>query len=199
MNRLQTALAHIGKILEERGYRWALVGGLGVSIRSEPRFTRDVDLAIEVQNDAEAEKLIGDLRALGYEVLETVEQETTGRFATARLLPPPGESEGVVVDLLFASSGIEAEVVRSAELVEALPDLDVPVAGLAELIALKLLAQDDDTRPQDSSDLAALAHLATARDFKAVRRLVRLIEDRGFNRGRDLLGSLDKLLKVWDS
>jgi predicted nucleotidyltransferase len=193
MNRLQTALADIGKVLDERGVGWALVGGIAVSVRAEPRFTRDVDLAVAVEGDREAEKLVRDLRGAGYEVLETVEQETTARFATARLLPPGGDPGGVIVDLLFASSGIEPEVVATAEPLEVLPGLTVPVAGLPELIALKLLARDDAARPQDAGDLVALASLATARDLDSARRLVRLIEERDYHRGRDLSGELEKL------
>jgi hypothetical protein len=193
MNRLQTALADIGKLLDQKGIGWALVGGIAVSVRAEPRFTRDVDLAVAVESDREAERLVGDLRGAGYEILETVEQETTGRFATARLLPPGGDPGGVIVDLLFASSGIEPEVVATAEPLEVLPGLTVPVAGLPELIALKLLARDDVARPQDAGDLIALAPLATARDFESVRQLLHLIEDRKFHRGRDLSGELERL------
>lgn len=193
MNRLQVALADIAKILDERGVGWALIGGIAVSVRAEPRFTRDVDLAVSVVSDREAERLVGDLRGAGYEVLETVEQEKTGRFATARLLPPGGDPGGVIVDLLFASSGIEPEVVATAERLEVLPGLKVPVARLPELITLKLLARDDAARPQDAADLIALAPLATARDFKAVRRLAVLIEERNFHRGRDLSGEVERL------
>ena len=193
MNRLQTALADIGRLLDQKDIGWALIGGIAVSVRAEPRFTRDVDLAVAVESDREAERLVGDLRGAGYEILETVEQETTGRFATARLLPPGGDPGGVIVDLLFASSGIEPEVVATAEPLEVLPGLTVPVAGLPELIALKLLARDDVTRPQDAGDLVALAHLATARDFESVRQLLHLIEDREYHRGRDLSGELDRL------
>lgn len=105
MNRLQSALADIGEILDQKGFGWALVGGLAVSVRAKRRFTRDVDLAVAVDSDAQAERLVGDLREMGYEILETVEQETTGRFATARLLPLGRDPGGVIVDLLFASSG----------------------------------------------------------------------------------------------
>lgn len=193
MNRLQVALAGIAKILDEKGVGWALIGGIAVSVRAEPRFTRDVDLAVSVASDREAERLVGDLRDAGYEVLETVEQEKTGRFATARLLPPGGDPGGIIVDLLFASSGIEPEVVTTAERLEMLPGLTVPVAGLPELITLKLLARDDAARPQDAADLIALAPLATARDFETVRRLARLIEKRNFHRGRDLSGEVERL------
>ena len=84
MNRLQAALANIGRQLDQRGFGWALVGGLAVSVRADPRFTRDVDLAVAVEGDPQAERLIADLRSVGYEVLETVEQEETKRFATTR-------------------------------------------------------------------------------------------------------------------
>jgi predicted nucleotidyltransferase len=193
MSRLQTAVTDIAKLLDQKGFEWALVGGLAVSVRAEPRFTRDVDLAVAVESDEEAEGLVGDLRETGYKILETVEQQETGRFATARLLPPGGDPGGVIVDLLFASSGIEPEVVASAERLEVLPDLDLPVAGLPELIALKLLARDDESRPQDAGDLVALVPLASAGDLESAAKLVRLIEDRNYHRGRDLSAELDRL------
>jgi hypothetical protein len=49
------------KTKREAGVRarisWAMLGGLAVSIRTEPRFTRDVDLAVAVAADDEAERL----------------------------------------------------------------------------------------------------------------------------------------------
>jgi len=41
----------------------ALVGGLAVSARTEPRFTRDLDFAIAVENDAEAESIVFGVEA----------------------------------------------------------------------------------------------------------------------------------------
>jgi hypothetical protein len=64
---------------------FALVGSLAVSVRTEPRFTRDADFAVAVPGDGEAEALIRHLRARGYEVAALVEQEAVGRLATARL------------------------------------------------------------------------------------------------------------------
>lgn len=104
----------------------ALVGGLAVSVWTEPRFTRDVDAAVEVEGDAEAERVVRSLLATGYRVLATIEQEATGRLAAIRLAPVGGEPGGVVVDLLFASSGIEAEVVASSERRQIVPGLSVP-------------------------------------------------------------------------
>jgi hypothetical protein len=55
---------------------------------------------------------VRSLLADKYRLLASIEQEETGRLATVRLGSPPAVSGDVVVDLLFASSGIEPEIVR---------------------------------------------------------------------------------------
>ena len=45
MNYLEQLLGQLATLLEERHQPWALIGGLAVSVRTEPRFTRDLDLA----------------------------------------------------------------------------------------------------------------------------------------------------------
>ncbi|MGH7353020.1 MAG: nucleotidyl transferase AbiEii/AbiGii toxin family protein, partial [Candidatus Rokuibacteriota bacterium] len=94
----------------------------------------------------------------------------------------------------FASSGIEPEIVESAETLEILPGLRVPVAGVGHLLALKLLSRDDRTRPQDRVDLAALLRVATRADIDGARRGVALIHARGFQRDRDLSRDLERLI-----
>src|SRR5690349_5866572 len=83
--QLTTALREACSAMEEIGVQHALVGGLAVSTRAEPRLTRDVDLAVAVDDDAAAESLVRELVARGYGVLATVEQTGTGRLATVRL------------------------------------------------------------------------------------------------------------------
>ncbi len=61
--------------------------------------------------------------------------------ATTRLLPPDAWESGVVVDLLFASSGIEGEVADAAEPLVVLKDTVAPVATVGHLIALKPLSE----------------------------------------------------------
>ena len=110
MNRIEKALAEVSSRLSRAEVRFALVGGLAVSARSEPRFTRDVDVAVAVPGDPAAEQLVRSLVKAGFSVLAVVEQEATGRMATVRLLPPGETEEGVVVELLFASSGVEQTI-----------------------------------------------------------------------------------------
>lgn len=186
MTGLEASLRRAVADLEGEGARFALVGGLAVSARTGPRFTRDVDLVVAVPGDPEAEALVAALRERGYLPLATVEQESADRLAQARLRPPGGSEEGAVIDLLFASSGIEAEIVDAAEFLVVLPGLGLPVASTGHLIALKVLARDDRTRPQDGIDLAALLHGASTTDLELAAAALALIEARGFARGRDL-------------
>lgn len=195
MNLVEAALRRAAHDLDEHAQQWALVGGFAVSARAEPRFTRDVDVAVAVPDDVVAEALVRALLATGYLLKASVEQDATGRLAMARLVSSGSDSDTeIIVDVLFASSGIEPEIVDVAEPVEILPDLTVPVARTGHLIALKLLSRNDQTRPQDLADLRALLSAATAGDIVLARESVRLITERGFARGRDLASALDRLL-----
>jgi predicted nucleotidyltransferase len=170
------------------------VGGLAVSARAEPRTTRDVDLAVAVDDDAAAEAVLYRLQAHGFSVVSVVEQTARHGLATARLRSSEERIRGIFVDLLFASSGIEVEVVNSAEEIELVPGLTVPVVQTGHLLALKALARNDRDRPQDLDDIRALLREATTRDVDEARVAVRLIEERGFARGRDLSAELEDLL-----
>lgn len=184
---LVQALIAAHRSLEQLEVPHALVGGLAVSARATPRTTRDVDLAVSVTDDEAAEAVVFSLQRLGYRLEALVEQRKTKRLATARLRAPDRAHSGVVVDLLFASSGVEPELVARAQSVEVLPDVILPVALVADLLALKVLARDDRRRPQDADDLRALLEVATARDRAQVAVTLALIDRRGFGRGRSLL------------
>lgn len=165
---------------------WALIGGFAVSARAEPRFTRGVDVCVAVPDDGSAEQVARALVDRGYVVASIIEHEERRRLSTVRLVSPvPG---GVVVDLLFASSGIEPELVESAEPLELLPGVVAPVARAAHLVVLKLLARDDQSRPQDAADLVALRPRLTVADEGEVQRLAALVMARGYHRDRDLIG-----------
>ena len=58
---LISAAADALVLLKQEGVEGCLVGGLAVSVYCDPRFTRDVDLAIAVDNDARAELLMQSL------------------------------------------------------------------------------------------------------------------------------------------
>ena len=193
MTTLESALQRIAADLRRSNVDFALIGGLAVSVRTEPRFTRDADFAVAVAGDLEAEALIRSLRTHGYDVQALVEQDAVGRLATVRLAVA-GEADGPVLDLLFASSGIEREVVSAAEPLELLPGLTVKVARVGHLVALKILSRDDVRRPQDIADLRALLRVATAADIESAREALGLIARRGYHRQRDLVPQFEALL-----
>lgn len=191
MNPLEAAFRRAVTDLEEAGLPYALVGGFAVGVRAAPRLTLDVDVAVAVDSDAEAEGLVRALVERGYAVEGTVEQERTNRLATVRLRSPL--PEGVLIDLLFASSGIEPEIVAGSGRIEVIPALTVPVASVGHLIAMKLLARDDRSRPADADDLVQLASIADDLAWQVASDAVAAIHERAANRGRDLVTSLREL------
>lgn len=198
MNRFVAAVSQVSALLRKIKVPYALIGGLAVSARTEPRFTRDVDFAVAVNEDKEAEKLVKYFTGRGYAISAIVEHEEKMRLATVRLVKERVDDLEVVVDLLFASSGIEQEIAEAAEMIEVWGSVVLPVAVVGHLIALKLLAQDDLTRPQDSIDLHALLTAADDRELERARKAVLLIAERGFNRGKNLPHQLEKILQEAD-
>jgi hypothetical protein len=184
---VESALRRAVADLDALKVRWSLIGGLAVSVRSVPRFTKDLDFAIAVANDSEAEDVVHQLRGRGYQPVEVLEQEYLERLSGVRL---ERSGSDVIVDLLFASSGIENEVVTSSTRLEVLPQLSVPVATTGHLIALKALAG----RNQDLTDLGSLIPAASAEELDVAREAVQLIHARGFNREQDVAADLDKLI-----
>jgi hypothetical protein len=190
--RLLEALRRVGRALDDLAHPWALVGGLAVSVRVEPRFTRDIDLAVAVADDRAAEQLVADLTAAGFRLRLTLEQQALGRLAAVRLLPPGEPEQGIVVDLLFTSSGIEPRICHEAERVEVVPGLVVPVARSGHLVAMKLLALAPD-RPQDAADLRRLIATLTPDERERALVAVRDIERVGAHRGK----ALSETIRTW--
>jgi len=169
----------------------AIVVGCGLRVRAR-RGTRGVgaDRGAFRADDASVERLIREAAGRGYRAFSLLEHDVAKRVATVRL-----RSENGILDLLFASSGIEFEIVRDAEDMEVLPGVRVKVSRVPHLMALKLLARDDRTRPQDLADLVRLKAVATVADCERLRELVVLIEQRGYHRNRPLRELVEELLR----
>lgn len=191
-SQLFQTLGLVAEIFADLDKSWALIGGLAVSVYGEPRFTRDIDIAIGVEDDGEAEDIIRSWSARNFDIATVIEQDVTGRMATVRS-KESGIPEGIVVDLLFASSGIEPELALDARRIEIITGLVVPVARPAHLFALKLLSVDDE-RPQDLIDLRELSELMVDEELEAAQRAVELIETRGYHRSRDLKALMGEYL-----
>jgi general stress protein 26 len=67
----QAALS-IASDLDDLELSFALIGGFAVSIRTDPRFTQDIDLVVSIADDKAAELAVNRLVARGYAILATV-------------------------------------------------------------------------------------------------------------------------------
>lgn len=195
MSDLWVALARIMRDLDSERAQWAVVGGIAAGARTEPRFTKDLDIAVAVADDRDAEQLVNSLLGRGYRVLAVLEQEPTGRLATVRLVAPGATAGGAVLDLLFATCGIEREIVAAAQRTALTRDITAPTARIGHLLAMKLLSVPPQ-RPQDQVDLIRLTAAAVAGpdELDLARSAAALIESRGYARGRRLMADLDTFL-----
>lgn len=193
---LAQAFIRLDADLRAIGVDWALVGGLAVSARTEPRTTRDIDVVVAVTGDPQAEEIVKRLRARGYLDEQVMNHAHRDRLSTVRFTRR-GEDSGIFHDVLFATAGIEPEVVAAAELMEVLPGLYAPVATVGHLLALKTLALRPDRpqeRPQDFADIRELLRVANEKEVHRARQAVMQISRRGFDRGKDLEGMFEEQL-----
>jgi predicted nucleotidyltransferase len=189
---LQPALRKLQVDLRHFGLRWAMIGGLAVSLRGEPRTTKDLDVAIAVTGNRQAESVVRDFTSRGYRLDAVREHLELKRLVSVGLVAAVPETRGIVVDLMFASSGIEKEVVAASEILEVSPGISLPVATTAHLLALKTLAG----RPKDVSDFITLTQHAGERDLLKAREALELIARRGYNRDKDLQAEFVRLLDL---
>ena len=197
-SQLEAALRQAARDLSALGVRWALVGGLAVSARAEPRFTRDIDLAVAVRDDHDAQALIAQLQGRGYRVLAFIEHTKTGRMAIVRLGLPGADDRGVVLDLLLAACGIEAEIAAHAEPLEIFAGFVVPIARSSHLVAMKLVSMDDPRRADDRRDILSMSEGLSDEEQPLFKEALFLIADRGYSRGRDLMQLYQRLRQPTD-
>src|SRR5258708_3939410 len=96
MQSIDAVLRQAAADLDAIGARWAVIGGLAVAFRAEPRFTKDVDVAVAVADDREAADIVHPLPIFRYALRAFVAQEVHP-LATARLIrPQPGTSSAFI-------------------------------------------------------------------------------------------------------
>lgn len=193
LNPVIRTLHRVQRDLVRQKVKFALVGGLAVSARGHSRYTADIDIAVAVSSDNESERIVAALLGRGYRVQTLIEQEAVGRLATVRLEGPLPAAPVVIVDLLFASCGIEPEIVSGAETVEIGRGLRMPVARTGHLIAMKVLSETP-VRLKDQTDLMNFIKDMSDDELADARAALALMTERGFNRDRDLLASLEEFI-----
>ncbi len=130
---IATCLLKLTQALDQRGIRYALIGAMAAAYRSQPRFTQDVDLLLQVPQVI-LPGLLDDLQARGF-VFEpgTVVREWTQAHMTVLSF------RGVRVDWLKPILPCFQHVLDSAR-AEPLLGTMISVASAEGLILTKLLA-----------------------------------------------------------
>lgn len=183
-SRLAATFRAVTQTLDELGVRYAVIGGLAVGVRVEPRTTKDIDFAVSVASDDEAEALIHALRQHGYSI-DSVFERTDGRLATVRTVA----TSRVLIDYLFGSSRIEPEIVEEAEIVD-IAGVKARVAQPWHLLAMKIKAGRD----RDAADIDNLLRDATPAMLARAQRALALMHQRGADPGRNLIAELNAAL-----
>jgi hypothetical protein len=166
---LVTGLLALGRVLEARGIRYALIGGVAAGYRSQPRYTQDLDFILQVPQLA-LPGLLDDLQEQGFsfDPLTTIRQWTQEHMTVLAY-------GGVRVDWLKPVLPCYQHVIDTAS-AEQLLGAMVRIASAEGLILTKLLS----FRAQDQLDIVNL--LAANRgelDLDFIRREWQTVVDAG--------------------
>lgn len=181
---MEKTLKEIIRILENAGdvKAYALIGGLAVGGWVAPRATKDIDILadLSVTNRSAIEEVLNMLLTSGFKGnLEIGGPEDDIKFCIKAL-----STEGVPVDIIFASRKWEAEIVEEGLVVEVMKGLSIPVVRPEGLIVLKLkagsfqdVADASKLLVEAEYDLQRLRNLA--KRARVDKRLERLMEKLG--------------------
>lgn len=143
---ISSEFSELLKLFVKNEVRFLLVGGYAVMKYAEPRFTKDIDLWIAV-DERNAAAVFSALREFGAPLagLTPVDFQDTTSFYQMGVAP-------LRVDIMMSIPGVEFESCWSRRTVVNLGDLEVPFIGKQDLI----IAKKASGRPQDLLDAARL-------------------------------------------
>ena len=185
--------------LSDLKVRWALIGALAVSIHTEPRTTRDIDVALALDEVSDIETILEGLEKRGYSQRQLLMNLAPAQRLGFRLMIPTENASSLPIDLLFSSSGIETEIVQSAVVIEVFPNLPLPVANLSHTLAMKIVSENNSDRIRDRDDIRKLLCIATSDQIEFCKEALTLIEERGFNRGKNLKKAFENAFESFRS
>lgn len=132
--------------LNDNGVRYLVVDGYAVAIHGYPRYTKDIDIWVELARD-NAERIIRALHQFGFGSLGLKEQDFLEADMIIQLGYPPRR-----IDLITTLAGVDFETCFSARLVVKLEDTLVNFIDLDNLRKNKRATG----RAQDLADIENL-------------------------------------------
>jgi predicted nucleotidyltransferase len=178
--RFEEALANLAAVFQERRIRYALIGGLAVSVWGTPRATEDIDVLADAGPSPE---LGAALRAAGF---ESEWRRGDSDDPVPLLLRLRGAS-GPEIDVICVTREWEREMLTRSVHVRIPTGIEIPVTAVEDLIVLKLIAGG----PRDLADVAEilehagpLPELEKRAKERGVSALLRRIETSSKNQPR---------------
>lgn len=163
MTKLEAAMLDLAAFLDERGLLYMTIGGFANLYWGVERFTRDVDITLEI-DDAALPTLIADLgQSFRITVADPLE------FAKRNRLVRIQTQTGVDVDLILAALPYESAALRRAVAVE-LGGRTIKLCTAEDLIIHKLSSE----RMQDAVDVEGIVTRQAGRlDLSYLEPLIR--------------------------
>jgi len=155
----QPLLAKVGRILDEAGISYMVIGAQAVLVYGEPRLTRDIDITIRA-NAGDASRIADLLKDAGIDPLEDPES-----FVAETLVLPCIDRESQIrIDVTFGASQYERAALERTRVVE-MEGHAVRFISPEDLVIHKVLAG----RPRDMDDVLGLLLKQAEMDFTAIR------------------------------
>jgi hypothetical protein len=144
-----TVLGVVSGFLEEKGFRYAVIGGVALATYGFHRTTLDLDLFVE---SAAQDDLVRFLESRGYETLH----RSTG-YSNHRHPDPRWGN----IDSVYGEGETSQHLFDARRTLEGPRGLQIPLPKPEHLVALKVLAMKNDParRIQDMADIRFLLNL----------------------------------------
>jgi hypothetical protein len=181
MQAFETLLGRISKALQREGIPYMVVGGQAVLIHGEPRFTRDIDIALAIDTD-QAERILKIARKLSLKPRKDMTEDFVKRNA---LLSVEDHKTGIVVDFIFSFLPYERKAIQRAKSVR-VGRASVRFATAEDTIIHKLFAG----RPIDIADVRSILNIRKDLDKSYLKKW---LKDFSGVTGRDLVKEYDAL------
>ncbi len=165
---LSGALVALVTWLDEENVPNAIIGGVGVSLAAQPRFTQDIDAVLWIDS-GQWEALIESAVEHGFSLRE---RDAIAFARRVRVLLLKHEDSGVEIDLSLGALPFERELIDRAEFF-VVHAVTVKVATPEDLIVTKAVAQ----RAKDIVDIETILNVREDLDLSRVRSWVRQFAD----------------------
>jgi hypothetical protein len=155
-------LSLLAEAFEEKNIRYALIGGLALSMRGVQRATLDIDFLLLSEDLPQAHAMLVDLGFERHFYSENVSHYLSIRAPRVRL------------DILHAFRHVSLSMIARADFLPWPTGICVPVATIEDLIGLKVQAfcNDPERFPHDWSDILLLTQYAQQNQLRLNWKLI---------------------------